>query len=144
MVEYRTGGGESPDINAYLRAKVKVSVFENEQFSGHLIFDKKTFFSEKKCFFPPINKNFVFLKKKHVPFFEKKCFFLEMFVRKCFFKISKTFLPKNKKTIFLSRPPNGKKQDPQNRRIIFIFRNLISKNTVGKMFQKKIPPPHRN
>ena len=46
------GGGESPDTNAYLRAKLKVSVFENGQFSGHLIFDKKNFFSEKKIFLP--------------------------------------------------------------------------------------------
>ena len=45
-------GGGSPDTNAYLRAKLKVSVFENGQFSGHLIFDKKTFFSEKKIFLP--------------------------------------------------------------------------------------------
>ena len=73
---------ESADTNACLKAKLKVSVFENEQFSGHLIFDKKTFFSEKNCFFTSINKNFVFLKKKNVPFFEKKCFFW-----KCFFEI---------------------------------------------------------
>ena len=38
--------GASPDTNAYLRGKLKVSVFENGQFSEHLIFDKKTF-SEK-------------------------------------------------------------------------------------------------
>ena len=40
-----------------------MSVFENGQFSGHLIFNKKTFFSEKKNLFTPITKNFVFLKK---------------------------------------------------------------------------------
>ena len=66
---------ESADTNACLKAKLKVSVFENGQFSGHLIFDKKTFFSEKNCFFTSINKNFVFLKKNNVHFFEKKCFF---------------------------------------------------------------------
>ena len=40
----------SPDTNVYLSAKLKVSVFENGQFSGHLIFDKK------KCVFG--EKNF--------------------------------------------------------------------------------------
>ena len=48
-------------------------VFENGQFSGHLIFNKKTFFSEKKFVFTPINKNFVL--------FEKKCFF-EQIIKK--------------------------------------------------------------
>ena len=70
-----TMGGGSLDTNAYLRAKLKLSVFENGQFGGHLIFDKKTFFLEQKLFFTPIVKNFVFLKKIQCSFFEKKCFF---------------------------------------------------------------------
>ena len=75
-----TVGGGSPDTNTYLRAKVKVSVSENGQFSGHLIFYKKHFCGEKKVF-TPINKNFVFLKKKMFLFLKKNVFF-EMFFRK--------------------------------------------------------------
>ena len=79
---------ENADTNACLKAKLKVSVFENGQFSGHLIFDKKTFFSEKNCFFTSINKNFVFLKKKQCCFF----FFLNVFFWKYFFeKIKKIY-----------------------------------------------------
>ena len=65
-------GEETLDTNVYLRATLKVSVFENGQFSRHLIFDKKTFFSEKKHFCTPINKNFGFLKKKKMFLFLKK------------------------------------------------------------------------
>ena len=83
---------ESPDTNTYLRAKLKVSVFENEMFSWHLIFDKKTFFSKKKCIFNPIKKNFVFLKKKQCFSLKKKMFFWKYFFENVFFKISKTFL----------------------------------------------------
>ena len=89
LVSYRGGG--SPDTNAYLRAKLKLSVFENGQFRGHLIFDKKTFFSEKKIFFTPINKNFVFLKKNNVHFFEKKSFFWKCFFENCFFQNFQNF-----------------------------------------------------
>ena len=91
-VDSTVGGGGSPDTNAYLRTKMKVSVFENGQFSGHLIFDKKTFFRRKK-FFTQINKNFVFLKKNNVHLFEKKPFFWKCFFENFFFRISKTFLP---------------------------------------------------
>ena len=86
-----TGGGGSPDTNAYLRAKLKVSVFENGQFSGHLIFDKKTFFSEKKFFYPD-KQELWFFEKKQCSFFWKKIFFLEMFFRKNFKKILTNFL----------------------------------------------------
>jgi len=55
---------ENADTNACLKAKLKVSVFENGQFSRHLIFYKGN-----KNFFTPIKNNFVFLKKKHFPFF---------------------------------------------------------------------------
>ena len=65
----------SPDNNAYLRAKLKVSVFENGQFSGHLIFDKKTFFSEKKFFLPRLFKK----KKKTMFLFLKKNVFSKIF-----------------------------------------------------------------
>ena len=67
------------DTNAYLRENFKVSVFENGQFRGHLIFDKKTVFF----------RNFVFLKNKYFPFFEKMCFFW-----KCFFKKIKNHFDK--------------------------------------------------
>ena len=71
------GGGYT---NAYLRSKFKVLVFENGQFSGRLIFDKKTFFSETKLFFTPINKNFVFFEKKNMLLFlKKKVFFGNVF-----------------------------------------------------------------
>jgi len=32
---------------SYLRAKMKMSVFENGYFSGHLIFDKNNFWGKK-------------------------------------------------------------------------------------------------
>ena len=59
------GGG--PPTNAYLRAKLKVSFFENGQC---IVFDKSNYFLERKVFIPT-NKNFGFLKKKknNFPFF---------------------------------------------------------------------------
>jgi hypothetical protein len=47
---YVGGGGSA--TNAYFRAKLKVSVFENGQFSGHLIFYKKKCLLEKKILLP--------------------------------------------------------------------------------------------
>ena len=79
-------GGKSPDTNAYLKAKLKVSVFENGQFSGHLIFAKKTFFSEKKIFYPD-KQELCFFEKNNVHFFEKKSFFWKCLCE----KIEKTF-----------------------------------------------------
>ena len=40
------------DTNAYFRPKLKMFVFENEQFSGHLIFDKKVVLAKKNFFYP--------------------------------------------------------------------------------------------
>ena len=45
VLRYRGGGG-SPRSNPYFKAKPKLSVFENGQFSGHFFFDQKFF---KKC-----------------------------------------------------------------------------------------------
>ena len=42
---YRVGR-ESPRSNPYFRAKPKLPVFENEQFSGHFFLDQKF---KKKC-----------------------------------------------------------------------------------------------
>ena len=93
--------GES-DTNAHLRAKLKVFDFENSQFSGDLIFDKKLFFPDKQ--------ELLFFEKKNVCFFEKKCFFWKCFFEKFFFqnfqnfsahkKLSKIFLNFFKKTHF--------------------------------------------
>ena len=105
-------GGGSPDTNAYLRAKLKVSVFENGQ---TLNFWQKNFFFGETNFFTPINKKFVFLKKKHFPFFEKKCFFWKCFFDNFFFqnfqnfsaykKFVKNFFEKTfpKKTFFFKK-----------------------------------------
>ena len=71
----------SLDTNVYLKAKLKMSVFE----SGHLIFDKKTFFSEKFFFYPNKIRTLFFWKKKH--FF----FFLKMFFGKNFWQIFDKF-----------------------------------------------------
>ena len=81
------GGGGGVRTNAYFRAKLKVSVFENGQFREHLIFDKKCFFRRKKIVHPN-KQELCFLEKKIFSFFfEKKCFFW-----KCFFeKIKKNF-----------------------------------------------------
>ena len=59
--------------------KPKTTIFENEQFSGHFVFDKNNCFFGEKTFFPPINKNsyFIFLKKN---------VFLEIVFRKQFFQ----------------------------------------------------------
>ena len=66
IIQYNTvcGGREvqNPDTNAFSRAKLKVSVFENEQFSGHLIFEKNIFLKKNgffwKYFFEKIKKKF--------------------------------------------------------------------------------------
>ena len=42
---------ENADTNACLKAKLKVSVFENGQFSGHLIFYKKCFLDGEEFFY---------------------------------------------------------------------------------------------
>ena len=74
----------SPWINAYFRPNhLKVSVFENR----HLIFYKTNFVLEN-VFFTTMNKNFVFMKKKHFPFLWKKSFFMEI----VFLKLFKNFL----------------------------------------------------
>jgi len=64
---YRAAG--TSGHRCLFQGKVESVRFWTKQFSGHLIFDKKTFFSEKNCFFISINKNFVFLKKKTMFFF---------------------------------------------------------------------------
>ena len=71
---YVPWGGGSPDTNAYLRAKLKVSVFENGQFSGHLIFAKKLFFRRKNFFYPD-KQELCFFEKKQCSFFLKKNLF---------------------------------------------------------------------
>ena len=62
------------------RAKPKNPIFVNGQYSGHLIFY-------------PNKQGLCFFEKKHFSFFRKKIFFLEIFFRKIFFKISKSFPP---------------------------------------------------
>ena len=53
MSDNTVGGGERVTAsNTYSRAKLKLSVFENGQFSGHLpIFDKNNCFWRKKLFY---------------------------------------------------------------------------------------------
>ena len=51
-----------PGTNVYLRAKLKMSIFENGQVSGHLIFDETIVFWGEEKFFTSINKNFVFFE----------------------------------------------------------------------------------
>ena len=73
--------------------KWKCMFLKNGQFNGHLIFDKKTFFSEKKNFFTPKNtRTLVFWKKKHFPFFETKCFFGNVFSKKLKKEFDKFFI----------------------------------------------------
>ena len=63
---------KGPGSNAHPREKLKVSVFWNGQFSGHLIFDKKFFVS-----LPQLTRTLFFLKKNVFfckLFFEKKNF----------------------------------------------------------------------
>ena len=80
VVKFNNTVGGGPDTNVYLRGKLKVFVFD-------LIFDKKSFFFGEKNCFTPINKNFVFLKKKmFLLFLKKKCFFW-----KCFFQNFQNF-----------------------------------------------------
>ena len=105
-------GRESLPINAYLRTKLKVSVFENGQFSRHLIFDKKKFVLEKKIVYD--KQELCFLKKKTFSFFLKKnvffwkiCFqnFQNFSAHTKFIKIFLNFFSKTfpKKTFFLKK-----------------------------------------
>ena len=56
------GGGESPLSNPYYSAKPKLSVFENEPFSGHFFFYQK--FSKKcKMLWGKVLESFLTLKK---------------------------------------------------------------------------------
>ena len=92
-------------ILIFKRAKLKVSVFENGQFTGHLIIDKKTFFSEKKIFYPN-KQELCFFEKKAFFFFWKKIFFLKMFFQNfqnfsTHKKLSQNFLNFFKKTKFI-------------------------------------------
>ena len=106
--DYYRGGGESPRSNHYFKAKPKLSVFENGQFSGHFFLDQKF---KKKCQMLWGKKfwNFFWHSKK---FFFKTLFFkkqfkknLENFLRaKSFSKLFFTFFQKKcpEKKFFLS------------------------------------------
>ena len=107
-------GGGSPPTNAFFREKQKVSVFENGQFSGHLIFYKKTFLPEEffskfpKLFCPQkicqnvfeilskkISPKNIFFQKKRKMFFFQKNKVLVYRRKKAFFALPKKFLIKN-------------------------------------------------
>ena len=77
--------GGSPRSNPYFRAKIKLSVFENGQFSGHFFLDQK--FS-KKCK--------MLCGKSFENFFDtqKKLFFQDTFLEKnIFFNFKNFFAP---------------------------------------------------
>ena len=114
--EYTVGGG-SPPSDAQIRAKTKLSVFDDGQFSGHLLFKKKNFH-----FFWTI-----FFFEKNV--FQKKIFW----ERKNFPKKMKLFFPK--KTIWEAKNLFFKK---------FVFRKKkLSKKNEKNFFQKIINFPFR-
>ena len=92
--------GGSPCSKPYFRAKVKVSVFGNGQFSRHLIFYKKSFFVEKKTFWHLWTSTLFFWKKSIFLFLKKKCFFGKFFFEEFFIKISKIFPPTKKLSNF--------------------------------------------
>ena len=69
----------SPLSDCICRTKTETTIFENR----HFVFNKNNFFGEKNLFIL-INKNFVF--------FEKKCFFGNVFFQKQFFKNFTNFL----------------------------------------------------
>ena len=101
-------GGGSPCSNADFRANVKVSVFWNGQFRGHLMFYKKTFWGKKTSLWPD---------KQALCFFEKKCFGGKCFFEEFFFKISRTVPPKKSLSKF--------------------FWNFFEKKFPQKTFKKK-------
>jgi len=114
---------ESADTNACLNAKLKVSVFENGQFSRNLIFDKKTFFSEKNCFFYLDKQELCFFEKKTMLFFFFfKCFFLEIFFQKKFKKFIEKFFVR-RKVLEILKKTFSKKFFQKN--IFFLKRNII-------------------
>ena len=80
------GGSPKSDVGQ----NQKTSFFANGQFSGYLIFYKKTFFGENN-FSTPINKNFIIFEKKHffLFFFAKK----NVFFGNVFSKFQKAFRP---------------------------------------------------
>ena len=88
-------GGESPLSNSYFRAKPKLSVFENGQFSGHFFFTKN-FQKNVKCYKEKVLEIFLTLKKKFFSghFFWKKVQkkFGKFFKGEKFFKIFSEFL----------------------------------------------------
>ena len=75
-------GGESPRSNPYFKAKPKLSVFENGQFSGHFFLDQKF---KKQCK--------MLWGKSFGIFFDtqKKIFFRTLFFKKNSKKIWKIF-----------------------------------------------------
>ena len=86
IYKYLPWGGGSPCSKHYFWAKVKVFVFWNGQFSGHLIFYKKCFLVKKKIFSTPWTSTFGFLKKIIFLFLKKKRFFGEIFFRRIFYQ----------------------------------------------------------
>ena len=91
------GGGRSPCSKPYFRAKVRVSVFWNGQFSGHLIFyktiflvEKNNFFGGEKKFFYPYKQALCFFEKNYFSFLKKKCFW-ESFFRRIVFQNFQNF-----------------------------------------------------
>ena len=79
---HATVEGGSPCSKPYCRAKVKVPVFWNGQFSGHLVFYKKVFLVEKKTFSSLWTSTLFFWKKIIFPFLKQKCFFGKLFPKK--------------------------------------------------------------
>ena len=67
--------GESGHQCLFTGKVESIRFFENGQFSRHLIFDKKKFCRRKNFIYPHTQELCFFEKKKHFPFFEKKCFF---------------------------------------------------------------------
>ena len=88
------GGGGSPRSNPYFRAKPKLSVFENGQFSGHFFFTKNVKKENVKCYgekvleiFLTLTKNFFSghffckkVQKKFGKFFKGEKFFKIVFL----------------------------------------------------------------
>ena len=116
------GGGGNPNTNTYLMAKLKVSVFENGQFSGHLIFEKKNFFFRRKQFFYPNKQELWFKEKKYIFLFLKKNVFFGNVFSKKLKKIFDKFLV-GRKVLEILEKKFSKKHFQKN--IFFFQKNKV-------------------